>query len=66
MLVLTRKTAQRIFIGQGDGMIVLTLIDVWGDKAKIGIEAPDHVIIDREEVRARIERQGREDERRGL
>ena len=51
MLVLSRKKDQKIFITDSSGEVtVLTLVDVRGDKARLGFEAPASVVIDREEV----------------
>ncbi|HUG17613.1 MAG TPA: carbon storage regulator [Planctomycetaceae bacterium] len=47
MLVLSRKTGQSIRIGDD---IVLTLVSVNGKRAKIGIEAPAHCNIVRQEI----------------
>lgn len=47
MLVLTRKLGEKIVIGNG---IVVTLVDVKGNRARIGIEAPDNVEILRGEL----------------
>lgn len=52
MLVLTRKPGESIVIGNG---IKLTVVTVGPGRVKIGIEAPPHVRIDREEVHARIQ-----------
>ena len=49
MLVLTRKSGEEILI---DGNIRLTFT-VKGDKVKVGIDAPPHVRIDREELTRR-------------
>jgi carbon storage regulator len=59
MLVLSRKVYERIFIGKD---IVITLVEVYpgGGKAKIGIEAPDGLLILREELKKDIE-EGRAD-----
>lgn len=49
MLVVTRKVKQRIFIGDD---IVITLVEIeGGGKARIGVEAPANIRVDREEVR---------------
>lgn len=48
MLVLSRKTQEVITIGDD---VRITIVDIRGDKVKIGIEAPDHVSVDRLEVR---------------
>ena len=47
MLVLSRKLNERIVIGDN---IVITLVDVGHNKARIGIEAPKDMRVDREEV----------------
>ena len=48
MLVLSRKKNERIMIGDD---IILMVVEIRGDKIKIGIEAPANVAVDREEVR---------------
>jgi carbon storage regulator len=55
MLVVSRKQGGRIFIGKD---IVVTLVEIRGDKVRFGIEAPKDIEIDREEVRKRKEQQG--------
>lgn len=47
MLVLTRKTEQKIKIGEN---IVITVLKVQGDQVSIGIEAPRELEIVREEL----------------
>lgn len=47
MLVLSRKKNESIVI---DKNITLTVIEVRGDKVRLGIEAPDDVEIHRKEV----------------
>jgi carbon storage regulator len=53
MLVLSRKKDERIVIG---GNIVITVIDVRGDKVRLGIEAPHDVPVHRQEVYDAIKR----------
>lgn len=48
MLVLTRRLNERIFIGDN---IVITLVDIDRGKVRIGIDAPNDLRVDREEVR---------------
>ena len=62
MLVLSRKKSERIVI---DGNIVITVVDVRGDKVRLGIEAPREVPIHRSEVQAVI-RSEREPEQNSL
>ncbi len=50
MLVLTRKSGEEIII---DGNIRLTFT-VKGDKVKVGIDAPAHIRIDRQEIADRV------------
>lgn len=47
MLVLTRKTGEKIVIGDD---ITITILDVRGDGIRIGIDAPRGIKIQREEV----------------
>ena len=48
MLVVTRKTRERILIGTD---VVVTIVRVRGDAVRVGIEAPKDVVVLREEVR---------------
>ncbi len=50
MLVLTRKTGEEIII---DGNIRLTFT-IKGDKVKVGIDAPAHIRVDRQEIAQRL------------
>ncbi len=47
MLVLTRKAQQSLVI---DGRIVVTVLEVDGDRVKVGIEAPRDVSVLRQEL----------------
>ncbi len=47
MLVLSRKQGERIVIG---GNIVITVISGGSDRVRLGISAPPHVAIHREEI----------------
>ena len=51
MLVLTRKPGQRIRIGDA---IEVTLLEVSGDRVRLGFSAPPDVAIHRQEVYERI------------
>ena len=57
MLVLTRCREEEIRIGDD---IVIRIIDVKGDRVRIGIAAPSHVPVHRQEVYLEIERANRE------
>jgi carbon storage regulator len=50
MLVLTRKKNEKIVIGEGESQIVITVVEIRGDKIRIGIEAAKGIPIHREEV----------------
>ena len=47
MLVLSRKEAQRIRLGDS---IVITIVKIGGDKVRIGIDAPSDVLVLRDEL----------------
>ncbi|MEE9464413.1 MAG: carbon storage regulator CsrA, partial [Candidatus Neomarinimicrobiota bacterium] len=47
MLVLTRKSGESIRIGDG---IIVTVLEQSGGQVKVGITAPPHVPIHREEI----------------
>ena len=51
MLILTRKLGEKIAIGDD---ITITLIEIKGTQVKLGIEAPKHIEIHRQEVYERI------------
>jgi len=54
MLVLSRKKDESIMIGND---IKLMIIEIRGDKVRIGVEAPKDVIIHREEIYEKIKRE---------
>jgi carbon storage regulator len=56
MLVLTRKTNERIVLGAD---CVVTVIAIRGDRVQLGVEAPRNVIVDREEVHWRRVKEAR-------
>ena len=47
MLVLSRKPGEKLVIGSG---IVVTVLGVRGNQVKVGIQAPDDVVILRSEL----------------
>lgn len=54
MLVLSRKKNESIVV---DDAIVITVLEIRGDKVRLGIEAPKSVPIHRSEVYAAIQAQ---------
>ncbi len=54
MLVLSRQRDQSIMIGDN---IEITIVDVRGDKVRVGINAPKQVAVHRKEVYEAIQRE---------
>ena len=50
MLVLSRKESQRIRLGDS---IVITIVKISGDKVRVGIEAPNNILVLRDELEPR-------------
>lgn len=48
MLVLSRKESERIKLGDS---IVITVVDISGDKVKLGIQAPPQILVLRDELK---------------
>lgn len=53
MLILTRKIGESLIIG--DREIIVTILGQKGNQIRIGIEAPKHIQINREEIFKRIQ-----------
>ncbi|NLX99457.1 MAG: carbon storage regulator CsrA [Rhodopirellula sp.] len=53
MLVLARKLNESIIVGDN---IVVTIVDIRGDKVRLGIDAPREVTVHRREVYDAIQR----------
>ncbi len=58
MLVLSRKKNESIVINDD---VVITVIEVRGDKVRLGIQAPREIPVHRKEVRDAILRESRDD-----
>lgn len=54
MLVLSRQRDQSIIIGDN---IVITIVDIRGDKVRLGIDAPTEIPVHRREVYEAIQRE---------
>jgi carbon storage regulator len=59
MLVLSRKTGERVCIGAS---VVVTVVDVHNGRVRLAFDAPADVVIDREEVRQLWKRSRPEDQ----
>ena len=56
MLVLSRHRDESIMIGDN---IVVTIVDIRGDKVRLGIDAPQDIPVHRQEVYEAIQRENR-------
>jgi carbon storage regulator len=54
MLVLSRHRDESIMIGDD---VVVTIVDIRGDKVRLGIDAPQHIPVHRQEVYEAIKRE---------
>jgi carbon storage regulator len=56
MLVLSRQLDESIIIGD---KVVVTIVDIRGDKVRLGIEAPSEIPVHRQEVYEAIQKENR-------
>ena len=56
MLVLSRHRDESIMIGDD---VVITVVDIRGDKVRLGIDAPQEIPVHRQEVYDAIKRENR-------
>ncbi len=56
MLVLSRQRDETIMIGDD---VEITIVDIRGDKVRLGITAPTHIPVHRKEVYEAIKRENR-------
>ena len=56
MLVLSRQRDESIMIGD---KVVVTIVDIRGDKVRLGIQAPQEISVHRQEVYDAIQRENR-------
>jgi carbon storage regulator len=56
VLVLSRQLDESIVIGDN---VVITVVDIRGDKVRLGIEAPGEIPVHRQEVYQAIQRDSR-------
>jgi len=57
LLVLSRRVGEVLYIGDD---VKITVLSISGQQARVGISAPDDVLILREEVKLRNEREENE------
>jgi carbon storage regulator len=54
MLILTRRVGETVMIGDE---VTITVLGVKGNQVRVGINAPKHVAVHREEIYERIKRE---------
>jgi carbon storage regulator len=54
MLILTRRVGETVMIGDD---VTITVLGVKGNQVRVGINAPKHVAVHREEIYERIKRE---------
>ncbi|MDH2923826.1 carbon storage regulator CsrA [Nicoletella semolina] len=52
MLILTRKSGERLLIGEN---VEITVLSVRGNQVKLGVNAPKDIAVYREEIRPQIQ-----------
>lgn len=57
MLVLSRLRDEKVVIKVGNEIIEVQVVDIRGDKVRLGFDAPRHIEIHRKEVYDAIERE---------
>jgi carbon storage regulator len=62
MLVLSRKVDESIMVGDD---VEITVIEIRGDKVRLGIRAPIEVSVHRQEIQEHIDRERRDREEKG-
>jgi carbon storage regulator len=59
MLILTRRVGETVMIGDD---VTITVLGVKGNQVRVGINAPKHVAVHREEIYERIKREQHPDD----
>ncbi len=55
MLILTRKVGESLMIGDE---VIVTVLGIKGNQARIGVNAPKEIAVHREEIYDRIQHEG--------
>jgi len=59
MLILTRRVGETVMIGDD---VTITVLGVKGNQVRVGINAPKHIAVHREEIYERIKREQQSEE----
>ena len=62
MLVLSRQKDEAIMIGEGENVVEIIIVDVRGDKVRLGINAPRNISVHRKEIYLAIQKEKEEAE----
>lgn len=57
MLILTRRIGETLCIGNDDNKVDVMILGVNGNQVRIGINAPKHISVHREEIYQRIQQE---------
>lgn len=56
MLILTRRVGESVMIGDE---VTITVLSVKGNQVRVGVNAPRHIAVHREEIYERLKRERR-------
>lgn len=59
MLVLSRKATEKIVIGQPGQEIEIVIVEIRGDKVRVGIMAPKEIPVHRSEIFEKLYKTGK-------
>jgi len=62
VLVLSRRKNERLILG--NGLVMLMVVEIRGDKVRLGVTAPAEMPVHREEIQKRIDGGPRDDQRK--